>query len=81
MTDQERNDPETWAAYLKNIRVTMAYGAGTGAGITGNTEFDVFIPEIWSSAVEGLEKTTIQDMITDYSSFLSNGETHTNTIW
>ena len=27
--------------------------SGTGAGITGNTEFDVFIPEIWSSAVEG----------------------------
>jgi len=53
----------------------MAYGAGTGAGITGNTEFDKFIPEIWSSAVEGFLRRKLQfkDMITDYSSFLSSG--------
>ena len=49
--------------------------SGTGAGITGNTEFDKFIPEIWSSAVEGFLRRKLQfkDMITDYSSFLSSG--------
>ena len=53
----------------------MAYGVGTGAGITGNTEFDVFIPEIWSSAVEGFlrSKLMFRDMVTDYSSFVVSG--------
>ena len=31
----------------------MAYGAGSGAGISGLTEVDVFIPELWSDAVFG----------------------------
>ena len=53
----------------------MGYGVGTGAGISGVTEFDVFIPEIWSSAVEGFlrSKLMFRDMVTDYSSFVVSG--------
>lgn len=53
----------------------MSYGVGTGAGISGVTEFDVFIPEVWSKAVEGFlrSKLMFRDMVTDYSSFVANG--------
>lgn len=56
----------------------MAYGAGTGAGITGNTEVDVFIPELWSDAVFGFlqRKLMFNGMVDDYSSLVqSAGDT------
>lgn len=53
----------------------MAYGAGTGAGISGVTEFDSFIPEVWSSAVMGFVKSALRfrPMVDDYSAWVSNG--------
>jgi len=52
----------------------MAYGAGTGAGITGLTEVDVFIPEIWSDAVFGYLERALRwrDKVDDYSSLVSS---------
>ena len=53
----------------------MAYGVATGAGISGVTEADVFIPEIWSSAVSGyLERALrFKGMVEDYSALVSGG--------
>ena len=49
--------------------------AADPSGISGNTEFDVFIPEVWSSAVEGFlrSKLMFREMVTDYSSFVVSG--------
>ena len=51
----------------------MAYGVNTGAGITGLTEVDVFIPEIWSDAVFGYLERALRwkPLIDDYSSMVS----------
>lgn len=53
----------------------MAYGAGTGAGISGLTEVDAFIPEVWSSAVFGYLERALKwrDKVDDYSSMVSAG--------
>jgi hypothetical protein len=51
----------------------MAYGAGTGAGITALTELDVFIPEVWSDAVFGYLERALKwrPLVDDYSSMVS----------
>jgi len=51
----------------------MAYGAGTGAGISGLTEVDVFIPEIWSDAVFGYLERSLRwkPLVDDYSSMVT----------
>ena len=51
----------------------MAYGAGSGAGISGLTEVDVFIPELWSDAVFGYLERALRwrPLIDDYSSFVA----------
>lgn len=53
----------------------MSYGAGTGAGISGLTEVDAFIPEIWSSAVFGYLERALRwrDKVDDYSSMVTAG--------
>jgi len=50
----------------------MSYGAGTGAGITGLTEVDVFIPELWSDAVFGFlqRKLMFNGMVDDFSALV-----------
>ena len=52
----------------------MSYGVGTGAGISGLTEVDAFIPEIWSEAVFGyLERSLkFRDKVDDFSSLVQN---------
>jgi len=51
----------------------MAYGVGTGAGITGLTEVDVFIPEVWSDAVFGYLDRALRwkPLVEDYSSLVT----------
>jgi len=51
----------------------MAYGVGTGAGISGLTEVDAFIPELWSEAVFGYLDRALRwrPLIDDYSSLVS----------
>lgn len=53
----------------------MSYGVGTGAGISGLTEVDVFIPEVWSSAVFGYLERALRwrDKVDDYSSMVTAG--------
>jgi len=53
----------------------MSYGVGTGAGISGLTEVDAFIPEIWSSAVFGYLERALRwrDKVDDYSSMVTAG--------
>ena len=48
----------------------MSYGAGTGAGISGLTEVDAFIPELWSEAVFGFLQRALKwnDKVDDFSS-------------
>lgn len=62
----------------------MSYGAGTGAGISGLTEVDAFIPEIWSDAVFGyLERSLkFRDKVDDFSSLVqgSGDRIHVPTI-
>jgi|TARA_B100001245_G_C22788713_1_gene380563 hypothetical protein len=62
----------------------MAYGVNTGAGISGLTEVDVFIPEVWSSAVFGYLERALKwrDKVDDYSSMItgSGDRIHVPTI-
>lgn len=53
----------------------MSYGAGTGAGISGLTEVDAFIPEVWSDAVFGYLERALRwrDKVDDYSSMVTAG--------
>ena len=50
----------------------MSYGAGTGAGISGLTEVDAFIPELWSEAVFGFLQRALKwnDKVDDFSSLV-----------
>lgn len=50
----------------------MAYGAGTGAGISGLTEVDAFIPELWSEAVFGYLQRALKwnDKVDDFSALV-----------
>ena len=52
----------------------MSYGAGTGAGISGLTEVDAFIPELWSEAVFGFLQRALKwnDKVDDFSSLVQN---------
>jgi len=51
----------------------MAYGS-VGAGNTGLTEVDVFIPEVWGQAVFGYLNRALRwrPLVDDYSSMVSD---------
>ena len=55
----------------------MSYGAGTGAGISGATETQAFIPQLWAEIVEGFlrRKLMFADLVDDYSAMAQGTDT------